>query len=270
MTAFREATDAAALAQAIEDNLTAKSLDLASLPGGAQHPGNPHWFTSGIPQAGFNGIVSAAFQTEALDAAIEAALAPFQATGTSLTWWVGPSTQPGNLGRHLQRHGFVHNRDMIGMAADLTHLPSAPALAPEMRFERVMDAATLDEWQPVFCEGFSVPPAEAASHLSVARQLSFVPGSEWRHYVLRQGQEVVAVSSLHLGAGIAGLYNVATRRTARQQGFGAALTLHTFAAAQALGYRLGTLQTTFPNALRLYHRLGFEVYCKIGVYQRSF
>jgi hypothetical protein len=29
------------------------------------------------------------------------------------------------------------------------------------------------------------------------------------------------------------------------------------------------LQTTYPNALRLYHPMGFEVYCKFGIYQQG-
>lgn len=53
-----------------------------------------------------------------------------------------------------------------------------------------------------------------------------------------------------------------------RRGLGSAITLLTFQQALQWGYEWGTLQTTYPNALRLYHRVGFEVDCKIGVYQR--
>lgn len=86
---------------------------------------------------------------------------------------------------------------------------------------------------------------------------------------MRMNGQVVAISSLHLGAGVAGLYNIAIQREYREQGLGRAITLLTFEEARRIGYTLGTLQTTYPNALRLYHRLGFEVYCKIGVYQNT-
>jgi ribosomal protein S18 acetylase RimI-like enzyme len=105
--------------------------------------------------------------------------------------------------------------------------------------------------------------------LEVFSRLSFSPGSLWRHYVIRLGDQVVATSSLHLGAGVAGLYNVATRPDQREHGLGTAVTLLAFQEARDLGYTLGTLQTTYPNALRLYHRMGFEVYCKFGIYQRT-
>jgi ribosomal protein S18 acetylase RimI-like enzyme len=72
-----------------------------------------------------------------------------------------------------------------------------------------------------------------------------------------------------LGAGVAGLYNIATRPAYRQNGLGATITLLIYEEAKKLGYHIGTLQTTYPNALRLYHRMGFEVYCKFGIYQRS-
>jgi ribosomal protein S18 acetylase RimI-like enzyme len=105
--------------------------------------------------------------------------------------------------------------------------------------------------------------------LDVFRQLSFSPDSDWRHYALRVDNAVVATGSLHFGAGVAGLYNIATRPDYRQHGLGTAITLLIYEEAKKLGYRIGTLQTTYPNALRLYHRMGFEVYCKFGIYQRS-
>ena len=86
---------------------------------------------------------------------------------------------------------------------------------------------------------------------------------------MRVGGQVVATGSLHLGAGVAGLYNIATRPDYRQHGLGTAITLLAYEEAVKMGYDIGALQTTYPNALRLYHRMGFEVYCKFGIYQRS-
>ncbi|HZU86933.1 MAG TPA: GNAT family N-acetyltransferase, partial [Anaerolineaceae bacterium] len=224
--------------------------------------------TSGLKRAGYNGITWAEFTPEQVDVQIESAIEPFRQTGTPFTWWVGPLSQPRNLGAKLQAHGFVHNRDMIGMAANLKQLPPLKKTSLEYTFEPVTNRKELEAWMPVYMEAFSVPAVDAPNTLDVFEQLGLAPGSDWRHFVLRLPDgRIAATSSLYLGAGIAGLYNIGTPQAFRQQGLGAAITLLTYAQAREWGYQIGTLQSTFPNALRLYHRLGFEIYCKIGVYQ---
>jgi ribosomal protein S18 acetylase RimI-like enzyme len=257
------------LAKLIEDNLSAKSQDFAKLTSGQMHMGNPTWFTSGLKRAGYNGVTCAQFCDEQLDQEIVKTLEPFRQTDTPLTWWVGPLSNPVNLGKALQAHGFTHNRDMVGMAADLGQLMQFTPPNLEYTFEPINDLAELRIWLPLFMETFGIPASDASFVLDVFAQLSFSPNSEWRHYMLRVDNQVVATGSLHLGAGVAGLYNIATRPEYRQNGLGTAITLLIYEQAKKSGYSIGTLQTTYPNAMRLYHRMGFEVYCKFGIYQRG-
>ena len=251
----------------IEENLNAKSHDFARLTGGTFHAGNPTWFTSGLKRAGYNGITQAQFESGRLEQQVANALEPFRQTGTPLTWWTGPSTQPDAIGKMLQAQGFVHNRDMIGMGADLKKL--IPFIPPQMEysFEPVTCRAELELWMPLFMETFGLPAGDTPLVLDVFGQLAFSPDSKWRHYMLRVGEQVIATSSLHFGADVAGLYNIAAHPEYRKHGLGTAITLLTYQEAIKLGYQIGALQTTYPNALRLYHRMGFEVYCKFGVYQ---
>jgi ribosomal protein S18 acetylase RimI-like enzyme len=261
--------DSKEMARLIEENLSAKSLDFAKLPGGKLHFGNPTWFMSNLNRSGYNGVTTACFRPAELDEQIEACLEPFRQTETPLTWWVGPLSEPAGLGRALQAHGFIHNRDMIGMAAALDNLAGFASLPPDYRFEPVLDRAGLEQWMPLFMETFGIPASDAALVTDIFAQLSFSQDSEWRHYFIRAQGQVLATGSLHLGGGVAGLYNIATHPAYREHGLGTAITLLIFEQARQMGYTLGTLQTTYPNALRLYHRIGFEVYCKIGVYQRT-
>jgi len=261
--------DSNEMSRLIEENLSAKSIDFAKLPGGQVGSGNPAWFTSGLKRIGYNGVTCARFAAQDLDLQIERCLEPFRASATPLTWWVGPLSEPAWLGRALQSHGFIHNRDMIGMAAELEHLSAFEHPELEYSFEPVLDRAGLQAWLPLFMETFGIPASDTPFVLDAFAQLSFSPGSEWRHYYIQVDGQVVATSSLHLGAGVAGLYNIAAQPAFRQHGLGTAITLLTFEQARQLGLSLGTLQTTYPNALRLYHRMGFEVYCKFGVYQRN-
>lgn len=257
------------LTAACDSNLAEKSLSFAGLPGGEVHEGNPRWFITGSKLAGYNGIVQASFPAGEEDVNMDAALAPFHARGLPLTWWTGPSTQPANLGVRLQERGFLHNRDMIGMAAPIDSLGSPFEHLSPLDFEPVPDAQTLMEWLPLYSTGFSTPLSVATESLKILGELSFRPGTHWFHFFGRKQDRIVAISSLYLNEDIAGLYNLVTEPAERSRGIGANMTLQTFAWAQQHGYRIATLQTTYPNALRLYHRLGFEVYCKFGIYQRK-
>jgi ribosomal protein S18 acetylase RimI-like enzyme len=220
-----------------------------------------------LKRAGYNGITCAQFPDGQLDLKIKEAIEPFRQTDTPLTWWVGPLSQPTNLGRMLQAHGFIHNRDMIGMAAELDQLIGFTAPNLDYTFEEMNTPSVLQAWMPLFAATFGIPVGEIPLTLDVFEKLSFSPDSEWRHYALLVGGQVVATGSLHLGAGVAGLYNIATRPDYREHGLGTAITLLIYEEAKRMGYRIGALQTTYPNALRLYYRIGFEVYCKFGIYQ---
>lgn len=253
--------------EACESNLSIKSLSFAQLPGGEVHGTNPTWFVSGSRLAGYNGVVKASFPREEVDEAIEATMLPFRQRGLSFTWWTGPSSGPSNLPTRLQQHGFIHNRDMLGMAADIRELTAPYDNLPILKVEPVTTPEKLYEWHPLYMQGFNSPASIARESLEVMSALSFKADAAWSHYLARENGHLIAISSLYINDGIAGLYNLVTTPEDRGRGIGAAMTLQTYAIARDLGCQIATLQTTYPNALRLYHRLGFEVYCKFGIYQ---
>lgn len=256
-----------AFIEAAESNLVEKCLSFSRLPGGEGYGPNPLWFVTGSQVAGYNGVARACFPAADADAAISAALQPFHERNLPLTWWTGPSTQPGNLGARLQTQGFRHNRDMIGLCADLDDLHSPGEKLPALQIEPVTTREELANWLPIYSQGFGTPPVIARESLDVLATLAFDIPTGWKHFIVRQDGKIITISSLYINDEIGGLYNLVTSPEARGQGIGAAMTLGTFAIARDLGCRIATLQTTYPNALRLYHRLGMEVYCKFGIYQ---
>jgi GNAT superfamily N-acetyltransferase len=254
-------TSTAALTEVVEANLKQKALSQAK--GNCYGP-NPEWFMTGQPLPTSNGVVYANFDLDTIEAQITATLQPFIAQAVPLTWWVGPATRPANLGVYLQQQGFKHNRDMIGMAMDLHDLPVLEA--SELTLELVTPK-TFATWHPLVATTFRVPPALFELDRAHYATVSFSPDSLWQHYMGWRNGELVATSSLHFGAGVAGLYNVATPLHLRQQGLGRLMTLATLHLAREQGYRIGTLQSTNPSALRLYHRMGFEIYGKFNIYE---
>jgi len=253
----------------IEENLSAKALSFSELPGGQVHIGNPTWFMSRLDRAGYNGVTMARFTSDDLDQQIEKCLEPFRKNNTPLTWWVGPLSEPGNLGQALQKHGFHYLRNMQGMAVDLGELEKVGLSDLEYTFEPVRSRENLETWLPLFMETFGIPARDGSLLFDIFSRLSFLTNSAWRHYYMRIEDKVVATSTLFLSGNVAGLYNIAVHPDYRRLGLGSTITQLTFEQAKQLGYSLGTLQTTYPNALRMYHQLGFEVYCKFETYQRS-
>ncbi len=254
-----------ALIEVIDDNLIAKSLSFPRHYGGEIHGPNPIWFITGPTMQNNNGVVEANFEEDELDERIKETLNQFRARGLLATWWVGPKSEPTNLGHYLQKHGCTHNRDMIGMAMDLHDLDVAESAPADITFEEVRDRETLEDWYEVLLQGF--PISYSRAYLDSLIETSLEADTGWVHYAGRSEGQVVTVSTLFFGGGVAGLYNLTTLPKLRGQGIGNWMTVKTYQAARERGYRVGTLQTTYPNALRMYHKMGFEVYCKIGIYR---
>ena len=67
----------------------------------------------------------------------------------------------------------------------------------------------------------------------------------------------VATAQLFAQDGVAGIYLVGTTASARNRGFGEAITRHALEEAATLGCTLASLQAS-PMGLPVYERIGFE------------
>jgi ribosomal protein S18 acetylase RimI-like enzyme len=148
------------------------------------------------------------------------------------------------------------------MAVDLNAINQLVSWPPSLKIERVRDVRLLKVWS----EGNAWLPAPgrtALEDLTVA--LGFGDNVPLRHYVGLINGQMVSKSTLLLGAGVAGIYNVGTIPGARRQGVGSAMTLVPLLEAREMGYRVGILQSS-EMGYNVYYRLGFREYCKISLY----
>lgn len=88
---------------------------------------------------------------------------------------------------------------------------------------------------------------------------------DWSLYLAYLDGEPVAVSSMYLGVGVAGIYNVATLPEARGKGAGSAVSYVPLREAHQAGYEIGTLQSS-KLGYSVYRRLGFEEICTFNLY----
>lgn len=222
------------------------------------------WLVSGVPHPGFNGVFRTQLAPDNIDARVSETLAHFRSRRLPMTWWTSPSTRPANLGKHLEAHGLTHTVEP-GMAVDLLALNEDLPEPSDLEIERVRDVETLKKFGHAADICFGTPDLVSNAILDIEASLGFEPHLPRHHYVGLLMGEPVGTSTLFLGAGVAGIYTVATVPKARGQGIGSAMTLAPLREARAMGYRIGVLCSS-QMGLNMYRRLGFKEYCKVNYY----
>lgn len=255
-----------ALRRVIEETFLELISDFRCLPGADYRVEAEH---RSVITGGQHPFLNHVFLTppspEAVDAAIEAALAPLRSRNLPALWWSGFSFQPADLGARLEAHGLSHLGDWTGMAVDLQALDEAAQSPPGLRIETVSDGVALAEWARTLCAGAEIPSPGAEAFVEFYTGMGSDPDSPWRFYTGWMGDEPVAASAVQWPAGVAHVTQVATVPSARRQGIGAVLTLVGLREARERGCRIGVLQAS-PMGLSVYRRLGFQEYGAFGAY----
>jgi ribosomal protein S18 acetylase RimI-like enzyme len=132
--------------------------------------------------------------------------------------------------------------------------------------ERVERGTALAEFVATFRLGFGIDVAFERPWIDWLATLGLGDGAPFRHFLARLDGEPVGTASVLLGAGVAGVYNVATAPGARRRGVGAEVTRAALAAARDEEGCAWSILHSSAMGLRVYRALGFREYCRIGVY----
>ena len=189
----------------------------------------------------------------------------FRARDVPLTWHVGPTTRPRNLGNRLLAHGLRDAGSEPGMAADLASLGDSADLCPGLDIQCVCEPEELDKWMDVFATGFKLPRSVADAMYDLELDLGLGQHPPRQLYLGSLRGRPVATSLLFLGAGVAGIYGVTTLSPVRRQGIGAAMTHVPLLKARAMDYPVGVLHAS-PMGESMYRRLGFRKCCQLRYY----
>ena len=263
METILEDTSSSALSAAIESNIFSLFKLFDQWPKAALSD-TPEllWSMTNIPYPLFNSVMRARLPADKVDAAIDSTLAEYSSRHLPMMWWVGPSTQPEDLGSRLSERGFQVSVNP-GMAADLSSLPESYPVPEALRIKHVENEEELAIFSRVMIDVFGMPAFVTAEMFDLFSHLGF--DGPLLNYIGLVDGEVVATSSVLHSGGVAGIYNVTTLESARRKGIGAAMTAVPLLEARALGYRVGTLESS-ESGFNVYRQLGFQEYCKLYRY----
>lgn len=216
------------------------------------------WFRTGIADPHANGVLRAELPGADLDASIERLLAPFRSASLPMMWWRFTPPEPGgpDVAEALGRHGLVLEADRPGFGLELSDLRE-PETPPGARIERIRDPGAFAAWVQVVGSAFGDPNFARAPSVAAFRRFGFGDDAPFHHFTCRIGEEVVGAATLSLGAGVAGLGNIAVDPAWRRRGIGAAVAAAALGEAREIGVRLAALSAD-PLGVGLYRRIGFR------------
>jgi ribosomal protein S18 acetylase RimI-like enzyme len=246
---------------AVEENVVEWTRLKGSLPGVDLHDeGDVVWIFSKKPGRG-GAVAGARFGEADAGRRIEAILAVHRRRLEPTVWWTGPISGPANLNERLEAAGLECQRLLPGMVCDLDHLKTDFPRPAGLRIAPLEDLSVFAKAEHPF-----FGPATTLRRRNLVEGVSLMvrrrPGIAW-HFVATLDGEPVACATVFLGAGVAGLYHVATLPWARGRGIGKAVTVAALEHARGLGVRAAILHSS-KDGEPVYRRLGFEEVCKVN------
>ncbi len=227
--------------------------------------GDAIWFDTPIPTLPYNAVLRFASEDDA-DGRIDALFEHYGKRGMPFMWIVHPSAQPQDLGERLRARGMEETEVCPGMSMALADLPEREDAPAGFEIREVAEESDMSEVLELVAWRWRVPPEVTPLLAPVTRAFEVgAPGGAIRGWIAEQHGAPVAKAVLCLGAGVAGIYGVATKPEARGQGLARVLTLRALREARESGYERGVLHST-PMARRLYEKIGFRTYAPFRVF----
>ena len=174
------------------------------------------WLVASMPVPFFNQVVRADLESEEVEACLSRIIDFYRKRKAPLRWVIGPGARPPTLGEALRSRGFLCLGESTAMWLDLDRV-QASALPPD-RFtvEVVETRETLAECLDPMSRGHSMSESAARFYLEALEGAGLAnEEAPCRIYLGRQGGKPKALAVLFVGAGVGGVYSVATVPEAR-------------------------------------------------------
>lgn len=226
------------------------------------------WFYTGVPFPLFNGVVFAQLRPADVAATVDRLRAKIREQGAPALWWLGPRSQPADLGALLERAGLHPAGEAPGMAVALAEMASSAETPPGFTLQKATTREMQALWARTAAVGTGLSDAAADALAQIEETLGEAEYQGQQRYLGLLDGAPVATSALALDAGVAGVYAVATLPAARGRGIGRAMTILPLLDAKQRGYRVGVLQSS-EMGYPIYRKIGFQEVCRYQLYFQS-
>jgi len=216
----------------------------------------------------FNKIARARITPLASNARIAGAVQYFRTARRPFAWWVGPCSRPLDLETRLLDYGLCTAESELGMALDLRNLRSPAYQVANLVVERVSTPEQVSDFSRVVSENWKPPDPVVELFYNKAASVLLAQDCPMKLFVGYLHSEPVSVSELFIGAKVAGIYSVATRKPFRKRGIGSVLTWVAADEARRTGIPVALLQSS-EDGKGIYSRLGFKPCCHFAEYTLS-
>jgi GNAT superfamily N-acetyltransferase len=222
-------------------------------------------FETGLPSPLFNGFMRPRLQPERAALMVRDLVESFKARSLPLSCWIGPASRPVDLSEHLLANGMEALPETPCMAMELDLLEDGLVGPPELEVAEALTTADMDDWMVPVAAGFRMPSEITRVIRDALCTFGLGPGSTIRHFIGRLDDLPVGCATTFYGAGVAGVYTVATVPEARRRGVAASVVTAALRAAREVGQTVSILH---PSAMGygVYERMGFRECCRMRMY----
>lgn len=178
-------------------------------------------------------------------------------TGRPFSWWVADEADLGEAVPVLTASGFSRAEREEAMVLSLSDV-DLPVVSAAPTVQRIDSAEHLRAYASVLAARWSPPSGDVMRFFAMAEKqlLREDLGASTFFLALADGRPA-AGAEMHLAAGVAGIYGVATLASYRGRGLATALMVTALRAAKERGCAWAVLQATDEGS-GIYRRLGFR------------
>jgi len=191
-----------------------------------------------------------------IDAEVERVKAFFAERDVPWYWWLGPDTQPVDMPARLERHGLaLEPPPLPAMVAELRGQGAAPGEG--IRVWKAATAADLQAASTIRRRAFQFRLGAALDYFEAMAD-DWLRGDPARLYLASLGDgQPAAIGALIMGAGLPGVYVMATLPEKARQGLGKAILTRILGQAREEGHRIIAL-TASDIGFGLYRQFDFQ------------
>jgi len=201
---------------------------------------------------------------EVIGAEIEAVKTFFAGRGVPWYWWLGPHPCPSDMGRRLERHGLVSALPLPALVAPLP--AQFPPLNPDAQVWLADSRVDLETASTIRRIAFHFPDTVALDYFEALADDWLSSGPAHLYLARLPDGPPAAIGALIMGAGLPGVYVMATLPEWSRRGLGKAILARILSDAAVDGHNLVVL-TASQFGYPLYRQFGFEHIFDYSIYR---